>query len=641
MTSQSPHIRRIDFGTYALDVERGALFGPNGELKLRPKSYEVLAHLVRNAGRLVTKDELLDAVWGRAVVTEDSLSQCLVEIRRALGEEGREVIRTVPRRGYIFDVPVSMVPGRGDAAVENQGAAASSPPLIPPSAPAPAKDPTGMARSGRLAVRSAALLLAVVVLAWSWPGREAEAPMVPREQAPRADLSIAVLPFSDMSPGRDHEYFGDGISEEILNLLVQGTDLRVIARTSSFSVRDQSLDIPAIGARLGVSHILEGSVRRSGERVRITAQLVDARDGSHLWSQTFDRQLGDVIEAQAEIATSVAGLLQASLSPPVGNAASPGPRAYDHFLRGRFLFNRRGPGDVQRAVEHFQAALELESDYAPAWAWLAGAWLVWMGDFGLSREEGFENFVTAAERAVELDPRLPEAQIRAAMAARFSGDQARAEHHWRIAETLDAENPLLLGLKSGGALGEGDLERAIELQRRAVARDPLVFSARGNLAFMLLGAGRVEEARAEFEAARLLGGEGSERTDLLHAELLIAEGRHAEAVALLEARAEDDAVLGRLVVAYHLLGRDADAGTLEQRLRESGSARAAQGLVELHAQRGEPEEAFAWLAEFRSRLASESAFESDSYWRRLLHSSQFLRPLRADSRWAALLAAED
>ena len=187
--------------------------------------------------------------------------------------------------------------------------------------------------------------------------------------------SIAVLPFLDMSAAKDQGYLSDGVTEEILNRLSQADNLRVIARTSSFSMRDEALDVPEIAARLGVEYVLEGSVRRSGEQMRITAQLIDVSTNAHVWSRTYDRRVDDLFAVQDEIAASVAAALQVSLT---GNDSAERPpasvEAHERFLQGQFHYNRRSPGDIERAVQNYKQAVALDPDYARAWAALAGAY---------------------------------------------------------------------------------------------------------------------------------------------------------------------------------------------------------------------------------------------------------------------------
>jgi tetratricopeptide (TPR) repeat protein len=308
-------------------------------------------------------------------------------------------------------------------------------------------------------------------------------------------------------------------------------------------------------------------------------------------------------------------------------------------LRGRHLFNRRGQGEVERAREHFEAALEIEPDYAQAWVGLAGAWWVLLVQYGTPPEVAMPAFIAAVDRALELDPDLPEAHTRAIVARYMAGDAQAAREHARIAEALDPDNQLLLAMRAGKSLAHGALDDAVALQRRAVANDPLVASNRFNLVNMLLSAGRLEEARDEIEMARELAASRDVRFDSLESQLLILEGHPAEALALLEPWSQDERTVWLRAIAHHELGESDEVVTIETRLREASTPDAAEGLAALHAVRGEPDEAFEWLAEWHRRLIEASSFKEDSWhWRQLSHISPFLQPLRDDPRWAALHA---
>ena len=304
----------------------------------------------------------------------------------------------MPKRGYRLNA--SVVPGLPAPAPP-----AVDPPAVDQPAPASPRRPSWKAVGA-----AAALVIAIGGAVVFWKSTDkAEAP------APEAVAhSIAVLPFLDMSEGRDHHYLADGMTEEILNHLAQATNLRVIARTSSFALRDTKLDVQDIGKRLGVEYVLEGSVRRSGDRVRITAQLIDASTNLHAWSQTYDRTLDDLFTVQDEIAASVATALQVELSDGAARAAvQPSFEAYEQYLLGQTNYHRRAPGDIERSIQHYRRAVEIEPRFARAWASLAGAYSL-VDDESTGEQVYRELQGAAARRAVELDPELPVAQARLA-----------------------------------------------------------------------------------------------------------------------------------------------------------------------------------------------------------------------------------
>jgi TolB-like protein/DNA-binding winged helix-turn-helix (wHTH) protein/Flp pilus assembly protein TadD len=604
----------------------GELAGPGGREQVDPKVMGVLLALARRAGELVSRDALLHTLWPGAVVTDDVLSRCVYKLRVHLLEAGghptyKAMIETLPKRGY----RLACLPAPADGVFE----------------PADAR-PQGASGKSRIAVAGMAVLLVIAAATWWTLGARRDSAPAPYAALAAAipPKSIAVLPFADMSAERDQEYFGDGIAEEILNLLAQSPELKVIARTSSFSFKGSTADIETIAARLGVAHVLEGSVRKFGKRVRITAQLVDARDSSHLWSDTYDRELDDLLLVQTEIASAVADVLKAALLDD-GAADRRRPqdsKAYEQYLRARFMFNRRAPGDLLAARETYNRATKIDPAFAPAWVGLAATYIVQSAQGQIPAGEGMALGLAAVERALELDPRLPEAHLRAATLHVMKGNLEAAARHARTAEALDPKNPLLLSMRAGGELDKGDHASAIALLEQVVAVDPLSLVHRVNLASMYFGAGRLEDARNAYQVVRELNPAYTARTDARLGQILVLEGRHAEAVELVDAIPESEGRNMVLAMAGPGLGREAEALAALERLLEANSSEAAFCLADLYAYRGDAEESLRWLAESERRLRAElGPVQSPRRWASLAFTSAFLRPLHADPRWTALL----
>lgn len=291
------------FGDFFVDLERRALFREREEVSLRPRSFDVLCQLLENRGRLVSRDALMQAIWGDTVVIDNSLNQCIAEVGRALGDSDQAIIRTMPRQGYLFDAPAVRVAPSGI-----------------PAGRSPGGEPAGnRGNGGAHAWRSRVLFgltgaAIVTLVAWQSrpPGETDTDPGVAH-----ARTSIAVLPFSDPSPDGANRYFADGITEEIISSLAGIQDLRVISRTSSFALRDRDLGIPEVARILGVEYLVEGSVRRDETTVRISAQLVRAATDTQLWSDTFDIALGatEIIRVQEIIARHIADRLRVRVIP--------------------------------------------------------------------------------------------------------------------------------------------------------------------------------------------------------------------------------------------------------------------------------------------------------------------------------------
>lgn len=616
MPDQSTHHGSHSFGEFTLDVGRGALCRAGMELHLRPKSFEVLRHLVERPGRLVTKRELMDAVWGRAVVTEGSLTQCIIDIRRALGPENSQMVRTVPRRGFVFEPPP------GPVAAPDAG--------VPPVA---RSRPVG--RTWVAALAAAAVLLGIGI-AW-WPTTEPSGEATGGGAAPAAAeapaRSIAVLRFLDLSPAGDQGYFADGLAEEILHLLAQAPDLRVTARGSSFAFGSDAADVAAVAAQLGVRHVLEGSVRREADALRVTVQLIDARTQAHVWSRTYDRTFSSILALQSEIASDVAQALQVTLLQAPHSTSPLAAEAQDLYLLGRYLFHRRGPGDLAAAERHFEQAVALDPQHARAWTALAGAYNVRALDE--LRDPGYriEEQRQAVERALAIDPMLAEAHVRLARYHVSIGDRTAAEAVFARARQLGPNDPLVLATLAYREVRDGRLARAIEIAQRVVAIDPLSAINRGNLGHLLMAAGQYPAALDELRRAQALSPARADAGRDLATTLLLS-GRKDEARQYL-ASVPDGPLQDQLQV---LLGSPAAADAALARLQSDRSARGLLLLAELAAHRGDADAAFDQLgAALRAHEAAESRLEFDLPHEIIL--SPFLRTLHADPRWSTLLQA--
>lgn len=616
MGSRNTDNRRHSFGEFVLDVDRGALLKDGTEVRLRPQSFSVLCHLVEHCGRLVTRDELLETVWGNTVVTDGSLTQCLIDVRRAIGDDSRKLIRTVPRRGYIFEAPVQVA--------EASPAAAST---LPERAIAPR----------HLAAAFILVVVVAVAAAW-WVIPRAGSPDAPRAARPN---SIAVLPFVDMSEARDQGYFSDGISEEILNTLAQSPSLHVIARTSSFSFKGKDVDIATIADRLNVSYVLEGSVRRAGDEMRITAQLVDTASSQHLWSETYDRTVGNVLEMQSEIAAAVASALDTALSADaVSRAAATSPEAYEHYLEGRFFHNRRAPGDAERAETHYRQALEIDPTDARAWAGLAGTFVVRIIQENATADAMWVAWKDAVERALAYGPDLAEAHVRAAQYFWHTEQPDRAAEHRRKALLLDPDDPLVLSSMAGTYMFQGRLELAIDAYQRAIDVDPLSTVLHSNLAHILAGAGRFEEALAEQRMALDLNPAYAPDFGLGVGFIFIAQHRLDEAQDLVRRWPDGIDKDTALAMIDAGLGRQSEADAALERLSGRPGAEPARRVAEVHAWRGDTEEAFRWLEKGRA-LGRADTLSQRGQWINDARLSPFFIPLRAAPRWERLLALEE
>jgi adenylate cyclase len=429
----------FQFDGYTLDVADSSLRTADREIPLRPKSFEVLRYLVENANRLVTKDELIKAIWPNVTVTDDALMHCVSEARQAIADSKQNLIATVPRRGYRFAAAVSRIIPNAEC---------------PPSAPAEVKGAAPASDAGR------------------------------RLGLPLSDRpSVAVLPFANLTSDQQQDYFSDGITEDIITELSRFSELLVIACNSSFYYKDKAVDIRQVGRELGTHYVVEGSVRRSGDHVRITAQLVDAVTGAHRWAERYDRQLCDVFAVQDEVARTIVALLaahvnraeteRAMLKPPAAWAA------YDCYLRGAEAFllhtNSRTKASFHDARRLLEQSLAIDPGYARAAAMLSRSHLLayaepFDGDY-LS-PAALDRALELAETAVRLDARLPQtrAQLGYVLLWKRQHDAAIAEF-----ERAFALNPNFIDHRFALALiYVGEPASAIKVLEANMRLDPFV-----------------------------------------------------------------------------------------------------------------------------------------------------------------------
>src|SRR5215472_6854933 len=492
----NPH-PRLRIGAFVVDPLVDEVHGAGTTTKLEPRAMDVLVYLAQRPGEVVSVDELRARVWTGVIVTPDSVYRAVNAIRRVLGDGPRapRYIANVPRRGYRLIAPVAAITATPDDTGVTEAVAAQPTPVdLPLAAPIAAVEPRAPAMHRRYPLRIAAVggaLVALVALgAGMWQRHAVSSP--PIAAAALGEKSIAVLPFIDMSAAHDQGYFVDGLAEEVLDQLTRVPGLHVIARTSSFSFRGSSADVPTIARRLNVAHVLEGSVRRSGDHLRITAQLIRADTGVHLWSETYERELRDVFEVQDEIAAAVVAALRLQLLPSQHAAGAPRTMsmvAYNEYLLGREFQNRGTAEGYRQAADAYRRAIALDAGYAPAYAGLALSDIVVADENGSARER-LGPALAAADRAITLGPERAEGYsargyLRYAYAWDWRGAQSDLykalarepgdSTHWRRYADLLAST--------------GRLQEAIAAGRKATTLDPLSAPGWGNLGMYLAAFG--------------------------------------------------------------------------------------------------------------------------------------------------------
>ena len=471
-------------------------------MDLPPRVFDTLVALVAERGNLVEKDRLMQTVWPDAVVEENNLSQAISLLRKVLrdGEDGFRYIETVPKRGYRFVAPVREVE------VENPEDEAGGSPSKPVSATAqraPSSSGGASAFAGRarrfrgmLAVFGVAVLVLAGIWFAIWRARL-------RNQAGLVAIrSIAVLPLQNFSADAEQEYFADGMTDELITDLAQVHELRVVSRTSVMQYKGTHQLLPQIGRDLGVDAVIEGSVVRSGNRVRITAQLIRTDSDSHLWAKSYEGDMKDILSLQASVAEAITNEVKLNLSSAERNRLqrpAVNPEAYEAYLRGRFFWNRRDDAGFKKAVEYFNQAIAKDPDFALAYAGLADCYILMVLDS--PDPEKMAQAKAAALKALAIDDHLAEAHTSLAAVKIFlDWDWVGAESEFKRAIDLSPNYAPAHHWYGNILLGPlGRHEEAIAELKRAQSLDPLSLIISTDVGYASYLARRYDEAFAQYQ----------------------------------------------------------------------------------------------------------------------------------------------
>jgi len=444
------------------------------------------------------------------------------------------------------------------------------------------------------------------------------------------DKSIAVLAFDDMSQDGDQEYLSDGIAEELLNLLAKIPELRVISRSSAFSFKGQNLELTEIAERLNVAHILEGSVRKAGNKVRITAQLIEARSDTHLWSETYDRQLDDIFAIQDDIAATVVEQLKITLLGQAPHVKEVNPEAYSLYLQARHLGRLSSAEGYEQSIALYRQALAIEPDYAAAWDGLADNYNNQTGFGLLPFAEGYALAREAAERALAIEPDYAPAHARLGLIAMyFDNDLAQAALNFERALQLDPADTDIIRDTASLLQSLGRLNEAIVLLEYGAARDPVNPDGHYNLGIFYISAGRWDEAIASAQTALRLS------PDYIGAHYntgtaLLFQGDTEAALAEMQLESLEALRLIGLAIAQHALGDIGAADSVLTELIEKYAQDAAYNIAYVLAFRNETDRAFEWL---------DKAVEyADPGLSEIVEQPEFGN-IRSDPRWLPFLAS--
>jgi TolB-like protein/DNA-binding winged helix-turn-helix (wHTH) protein/Tfp pilus assembly protein PilF len=574
----------FQLGPWLVQPSLNSIAGANQSKRLEPKAMRVLVCLSNHAGEVVTKERLLAEVWPDTFVTDDVLLRCISELRKALEDDAREprFIQTITKSGYRI---IAAVTPAAAAAPQKNGHAEAAPGV-----------------SGRRlwvgalgAVTLLALLLGAGYLAWQ---RFRPSP------APERPATLAVLPFQNLSDDPEQEYFSDGLTEEMITQLAQlePERLKVIARSTAMLYKQTAKTVDQIGRELNASYLLEGTVRREGQRVRITAQLIRVSDQIHTWADSYDRELGGILSAQAEVARSIAAQIRITLGAGAAShlaAARPvNPDAYVACLKGRFYMNKATREGFQKATELFQEAVRLDPAYAPAWMGLGNTYRfrgTWMGD--MRPKEAFPEAKQMLARALDLDPRLGEAH------SILGWVYFAYDWNWAAAETEFRRGIQLAPNSAGARTAYGNFLRCMKRFEEARLHiesgleldplDPLDLADASLLYYLMEQRDKAEKLAlraVEIEPTASLG-------NAALAQIYSSEGKVEKAIGVLEQERklhQPDILsmfhLGRL---YAQVGRKAEARSIVEALR--ASAVGPSLVANLYAVLGEKQAAIDWL----------------------------------------------
>jgi TolB-like protein len=441
--------------------------------------------------------------------------------------------------------------------------------------------------------------------------------------------SIAVLPFADMSVDKDQEYFSDGLAEELLNMLAQIPQLHVASRTSAFSFKGKAEDIQVIAQRLNVNHVLEGSVRKSGEKVRVTAQLIKAEDGFHLWSESFDRPLDNIFAVQDEIAQSVVEVLKLKLLGEAPKSKETHPDAYSLHLKGVHFNTMRKQEDLLEAVNCFEQALEIDPDYAPAWSGLSFTYMIMGGSGGAGWEKSAALSREALGKALKLDPKLADAWMNAsALKSYYDWDWTGAQSDIERARELAPNNSNLLDVEARLARSQGELERSIQLADQSIGLDPLNQGAQCDRARALLYLGHYDQSEAAYKALLLINPLHHNAKSML-SRVYLARGEVERALANRDENVSPFWQDFTQLLALYSHRRDSQVEAKLAQFIEEYQNEGAFQIAEIYALGGSKDEAFHWLARAYEQRDPGLADE--------LLVTNSLRSLHSDPRWAPLV----
>ncbi len=620
------------FGQFVLDPGRHTLSRADSPVYLTPKAFDVLLFLAQNPNRLVTKEELLQAVWGDTFVEEGNLTQYISHLRKTLEDnsEDTHLIVTIARKGYQFTADVTVAEAAGPAiqsAVQvstTESSLAGTQPADRGTADKAVPEAPRNWRKAAFLGASAVLLVSAGFASW----RYFRAP--PKSQK----IMLAVLPFENLTGDLNKEYLADGLTEETISQLgrLQPEQLGVIARTSVMGYKHKNERLDQIGRELSVQYVLETSLRESGNHLRLTAQLIQVKDQTHLWSQDYDYQVKDVLTVEDDVAKAVAREIRVRLTSQqqedLARSHPVNPEAFDAYLRGYHFFEGNTDKDADMAAKYFERATQLDPSYALAWAYLSRA-RNWQANEGLiPMEQGRRLAREAVERALSLNPNLAEVYAQMGrLEITVDYDWAGANASYQRAVELEPGNPEAVRLAALSAAELGRFDEALQLARRAVDLDPLNADSWDNLGEIEFYMGHLDQAAADSKKALELDPDHW-ASPLTLSRIYLLQGRPQDALREIERVSYAPYRAHLYALTYYALGRKKESDAALRELMMKYQASNAFEIATIYAFRNQTDEAFEWLDRaYAQRDPSLMSTKMDP----------LLKSLHNDPRFAALL----
>jgi TolB-like protein/DNA-binding winged helix-turn-helix (wHTH) protein/Tfp pilus assembly protein PilF len=619
---------RARFGAFELDLSTGELQSietpdPNNNVLLREQVFQVLRMLLEREGKIVTREEIKSKLWTHDTVVDfdHSINATIKSLRRALGDsaDNPQYIETLARRGYRLMVTIEYPESVPETALKKT-----------PEQPAGQVGEKALRLQERIKpdLRKAALVLVscvILVTAGYISWRHFQSPAPPKK------IMLAVLPFENLTGDPNKEYLADGLTEETISQLGQlnPEQLGVIARTSVMGYKHKDARLDQIGRDLSVRYVLENSIRESGDHLRLTVQLVQVKDQTHLWAQDYDYPAKDILNVENDVAKAVVQQIKLRLAAKQQIEPHPvNPEAFNSYLQGRYYFERDSDNDTSMAAKYFERATQLDPSYALAWVGLSRA-RKWQAVTGLiPKEQGDRAAREAVERALALNPNLAEAHAQMGrIKQQIDFDWTGADASYRRAVELEPGDPEIVGPAASSAAILGHLDEALQLQRQAVDLDPLDAHSWAGIGEMEFRAGKLDEAEADLKKAHELRPDDFLSSVFL-SEIYVMQGRPQNALPEIERIGYPEMRLFLYAIAYHALGREKEADAALGELISKYEAVDTYLIAEIYAFRNQPDEAFEWLDKACANHNDGLIFAK---------VDPLLKSLHSDPRFAALL----